>query len=683
MRFLLISLGILALSFLSEGKTIFLTPGNTPVIQKAIDGLSKEDDFTLIHLAPGTYREKITIPANKPPLKIVGTPGETRIAFNASAKTRGPDGREIGTFRSSTITIESDDFTAEGVSFENDHGPGIQAVALSVGGDRAIFRRCRFLGWQDTLLVRRKRQLFDQCEIEGSVDFIFGDATAYFHNCRIHCRDHGYITAASTAAENEFGFVFSNCRITSEPNLKVSLGRPWRPHASVHFLECHLPATVRPEGWDNWGDPEKEKTARYYEWQNTGPGALTDSRVDWLRPLDPAQGRGIQRPWRVFHKWDPNVILSEERVSSLPPEEQKNWQAYLQRSHTELIRSQHLLSEELTDQSLDAPKIPKDGGHPPSTKHDPGWFRSDPAHDLAATIISFQTPAGGWAKNLDYRQGKRPPGTHWSAQSKGPFGWRYVGTLDNNATTGEVDFLARHHLETKSPQSKSAVLRGIDFLLNAQYPNGGWPQVWPLEGGYHDQITLNDDAMLNALELLNQISEQKKPFTFIDHERRQRARKAVARGINCLLNAQIVIDGIPTIWCAQHDPLTLSPSGARMQEPASLSTYESVSVIRFLEKVHEVDNRIAPALRAARTWYRKHAVTGIIRTKEGNNLRYQEGTSNTKLWWGRFHDLRTQKPIFPGAQCGGIHTSFKSLAAHNTTAYQYYCDRPRDSIRKN
>ena len=681
MRIRLISLGFFALSFISEATTISLKPGKTPVIQQAIDRLSKDDGFTLIRLAPGTYREKITIPTNKPPLKFVGNPGETRIVFNDSAKTRGPDGREIGTFRSATITIESDDFTAEGITFENDHGPGIQAVALSVGGDRAIFCKCRFLGWQDTLLVRRKRQFFDQCKIAGSVDFIFGDATAYFKNCHIHCRDHGYITAASTDEDKEFGYVFSNCRITSEPNLKVYLGRPWRPHASVHFLECRLPDTIRPEGWNNWRDPKKEKTARYHEWQNTGPGAATDSRVSWLRPLEPAQGRGIQRPWRVFRKWDPMVILSEERVASLPPEEQKKWQAYLQRSRSELNRSQNILRKELADQDIDAPRTPKDGGRPPSAKRDPDWFRSDQANDLAAVVISFQTPNGGWAKNLDYRQGKRTPGTHWSAQSKGPFGWHYVGTLDNNATTGELLFLARHHLETQSSASKTAVLRGIDFLLNAQYPSGGWPQGWPLEGGYHDQITLNDDAMLNALELLNQVAGQKKPFTFVGDELRQRAQKAVAQGIDCLLNAQIVIDGTPTIWCAQHDPLTLAPSGARMQEPASLSSYESISVIRFLEQMEKVDNRIPPALRAARTWYRDHAVTGIIRSRQGKNLRYQEGTSDPALWWGRFHDLKTQKPIFPGAQCAGIHATFQSLAAQNTTAYQYYCDRPRDLLR--
>ena len=170
-----------------------------------------------------------------------------------------PDGKPIGTFRTPSTTIDADDFTAENITFENSAGPVGQALAIRVDGDRAVFRNCRFLGWQDTILLNRGRQYFENCYIAGHVDFIFGAATAWFEKCHIHCLGDGYITAASTPVDQPFGFVFSNCKITGDkPETRTYLGRPWRIYASTIFLNTEMSDVVRPEGWNDWKKPETQ-----------------------------------------------------------------------------------------------------------------------------------------------------------------------------------------------------------------------------------------------------------------------------------------------------------------------------------------------------------------------------------------------------------------------------------------
>ncbi len=157
-----------------------------------------------------------------------------------------------------------------------------------------MFRRCRFLGFQDTILLNRGRQYFDRCYIAGATDFIFGGATAYFDACEIHCVADGYLTAASTPDSQPFGFVFSNCKITGEkPEIRTYLGRPWRPFASTIFLHTEMPENIRPEGWNNWKKPDAEKTSRYSEFGSTGPGAKPEARVSWAKPLTESEARSL------------------------------------------------------------------------------------------------------------------------------------------------------------------------------------------------------------------------------------------------------------------------------------------------------------------------------------------------------------------------------------------------------
>lgn len=236
-----------------------------------------------IRVKAGAYRERVYVQREKRFVRIVGEdPARTTVSFDLYAAMPGPDGKPIGTFHTPTLWIDADDFTVEGLTISNTAGRRGQALALRVDGDRVAFRNCRFLGWQDTVLVNRGRQYFAGCTIVGAVDFIFGGATAYFEGCDIRCAGDGYITAPSTPADQPFGLVFSNCRISGEtPEARTYLGRPWRPFGSAVFIGTEMTAVVRPAGWHNWDKPEREKTARFSEFASTGAGAGAASRASW------------------------------------------------------------------------------------------------------------------------------------------------------------------------------------------------------------------------------------------------------------------------------------------------------------------------------------------------------------------------------------------------------------------
>lgn len=235
----------------------------------------------VIFVKPGKYDERVYVQRERGYLRLVGEdPATTILTGSLHAKMLGPDGKPIGTFQTPTLQIDGDGFEIENLTIENRAGPVGQALALRADGDKLKFNNCHFLGWQDTLLLNRGRVYFENCRIEGHVDFIFGGSTAWFEKCHIHCRGNGYITAASTPQDQAYGFVFHECRVTAEPDARVYLGRPWRPYAMTTFIECELGEAIRPEGWNIWNvsDPA---TVRYSERDNRGPGADGESRVEW------------------------------------------------------------------------------------------------------------------------------------------------------------------------------------------------------------------------------------------------------------------------------------------------------------------------------------------------------------------------------------------------------------------
>ena len=249
-------------------------------IQDAIEVCRAFMDYhKVIFVKRGTYKEKLHIPQWLQNIEILGEDrDETIITYDDHANVKSaqyPNG--MGTFRTYTLKIEANDITLRNITIENNSARLGQAVALHTEGDRLLFVNCRFIGHQDTIYtgMPRTRLLFKDCYICGTTDFIFGLSTAWFEGCHIHCLTNSYITAASTPQDVAFGYVFNNCRVTVADGVdKMYLGRPWRDYAYTLFMNCQLPAQIRPEGWHRW-EPQREKTARYIEYNNSGEGAAT------------------------------------------------------------------------------------------------------------------------------------------------------------------------------------------------------------------------------------------------------------------------------------------------------------------------------------------------------------------------------------------------------------------------
>jgi len=291
------------------------TDGKAPyrTVQAAIDALPAEGGTILI--APGTYREKLKVRGNGVHLRGTGArPQDVVLVYGDSAKTAG------GTFVSATLDAGGDDFRLTNLTVQNDWwldpaNPPSQAVALALTGDRAVIDRVRLLGHQDTLYANRgrgkrpSRQYFRDCYIEGHVDFIFGDANAFFDRCHLHGLAHESVmfTAQSrNAPDDDSAYVFDHCRITADPAAgDISLGRAWRPYARVIFLDTRIDAPLIPAGWREWtpGQTDRLSTAYYAEYRSTGRGASPKTRDPRTHQLTAEQAK----QWRLSAFFDGDI----------------------------------------------------------------------------------------------------------------------------------------------------------------------------------------------------------------------------------------------------------------------------------------------------------------------------------------------------------------------------------------
>ena len=280
--------------------------GEFRTVQEAIEVCRAFMDYhKVIFVKKGIYKEKLIVPQWLQNIEILGEDrDQTVITYDdhANIKTaERPNG--IGTFRTYTVKVEANDITFRNITIENNAARLGQAVALHTEGDRLVFVNCRFIGHQDTVYtgMPNTRIYFRDCYICGTTDFIFGPSTAWFGQCTIHCLSNSYITAASTPKDVPYGYIFNRCRITVADGVeKEYLGRPWRDYGYTLFMNCELPAQIRPEGWHHW-QKEREQTARYLEYQNTGAGANRSQRVAWSRELTKKEAAQIT-PENVFRQ---------------------------------------------------------------------------------------------------------------------------------------------------------------------------------------------------------------------------------------------------------------------------------------------------------------------------------------------------------------------------------------------
>ncbi|TDD98705.1 pectinesterase family protein [Flavobacterium cellulosilyticum] len=285
--------------------------GNFTTVQEAIYSVVViKTEQVIIFIKNGTYKEKLEIPENKNNITLIGeSKDKVILTYDDFASKKNDEGKDIGTSGSASFIITGNNFKAQNITFENSSGPVGQAVAVRIDGDKVIFDNCKFLGFQDTLYPRSgtSRQYYKNCYIEGTVDFIFGASTAVFDQCEIFSKkEGGYITAASSLENNAYGFVFLNCKLTtnSEKN-SFYLGRPWRNYAKTVFIKCEMAGHIKPEGWHNWSKPEAETTTFYGEYLSKGVGGNTISRVQWSHLLTKEQVTADYTVAKILNGWIP------------------------------------------------------------------------------------------------------------------------------------------------------------------------------------------------------------------------------------------------------------------------------------------------------------------------------------------------------------------------------------------
>ncbi|SFV10991.1 pectate lyase [Pseudoduganella namucuonensis] len=395
----------------------------------------------------------------------------------------------------------------------------------------------------------------------------------------------------------------------------------------------------------------------------------------------------------------PAEPLTEARVAGLAAPEREAWLAYLARSRARMAADQASLAAERADGAV--PAAPPhaasgDGGMP--LGRPAAWYGSPEARRVADNIVSFQTPAGGWGKNTDRTGPARQRGQHYIAIDTVPGAagprkevWSFVGTIDNGATIAELRFLARAQAQAAGAAGhayRDAFIKGARYLLEAQYPNGGYPQVYPLQGGYHDAITFNDNAMAAVTALLGEIAAGKGDYAFVPAPVAGEAREAAGKALRLILATQQVVGGARTGWCQQHDALTLAPVGARNFEPPSLASAESAQLLNLLMRPPGQDAAIEAAVHAGAAWLKRVAVADVAWSEpvsaavsasaaaEGRKLVAKPGAGPL---WSRFYDIATMKPVF-GDRDRSIHDDVNELGAERRGGYGWYGDGPAKTL---
>ena len=347
------------------------------------------------------------------------------------------------------------------------------------------------------------------------------------------------------------------------------------------------------------------------------------------------------------------------------------WQTYMARSDELRKLDNDFIRTEIKRLGLKKPLQPaytKEFGFEPNQPAP--WFKSAEGKATMAAILSLQTPSGGWSKRTDMTKA-RQPGMAFGSE-KG-----YIPTFDNGATSTQMTLLAKAYSATGDKAYQDAFARGLQLILNAQYPNGGWPQNYPLVGDYHNYITYNDSLMVNLMFLLRDIAKGEGDYAFISPTQRQLAQQSLDQAIQCALNTQVLVNGKATVWGAQHDPLTLMPAKARAYEMASLTSAESVWMVEFFMGLETPSAEVIESVHAAADWYDATKITGKVWVRGDADLK---DDPNAPPMWSRFYELGTNKPIF-GDRDGAIHYEVGKVSKERREGYAWYATSPNKILK--
>ena len=320
-------------------------------------------------------------------------------------------------------------------------------------------------------------------------------------------------------------------------------------------------------------------------------------------------------------------------------------------------------------------------------KNQPDYVPSQ-VNEIAGNILLYQQPNGGWPKNYDMLailtdDQKKVLDEHKDSNNT---------TFDNGATYTQIEYLAKAYSITHNENYKNAALRGINFMLAAQYNNGGWPQFYPDVSGYRKYITFNDDAMEGIMNLLYQIINNSKTYSFISNELRTKAEKSFSKGINCILKSQIKENGKLTVWCQQHDNIDFSPRGARTFELASKASEESANIVELLMNINNPDDKIIIAVNAAMNWFKKVAIKNtriktvaapaeVYKYHATNADRIVVEDSTAPQIWTRYYELETDRPLFANRDGKKVY-QLSDVSRERRTGYAWYGYWPQKILNK-
>lgn len=381
--------------------------------------------------------------------------------------------------------------------------------------------------------------------------------------------------------------------------------------------------------------------------------------------------------------------LTLERLNALDsPTLRLQWRSYLEDSAQQRAADKAALAAERSGVET-PPPAPEGGNGEKSMPLDQAasWYGSPAALRVADNIVSFQTPAGAWGKNQPRDRPVRLRGQEFVAGSNSKYStpgdfdkarepeWNYVGTIDNGATVTEIRFLAkvaRQLPEAAAAPYRNSLLKGLDYLFRAQFPNGAWPQVWPLQGGYHDAVTLNDNALVEVAELMGDVARKGEEFSTLPKALREQAALAEGRAIDSLLLTQVSVKGRKLFWAQQYDALTLLPVAARNYEPAALSSAESARVLNYLMALPNPSAAVVEAVEAGVASLRSSAIEGMAWVKlddaRGRQLRPDPGAG--KLW-ARYYDPETLRPVF-GDRDKSLHDDVNEISKERRNGYAWF-----------
>lgn len=625
--------------------------GNFRSIQEAINSLPADaKEQRVILIKNGIYKEKIFI--DKDFITLKGENPEKTVVTIAQARDewRCDNKDDYGT---ATLNLKGSDITLENLSFINSYGKdntkersitcatdsgktktirpyGHQMALRSFNTTRLIARNCIFRAYGgDTVSPWNTDNgmfYFKDCIMEGGVDFYCPRGWALADNCTFICRDKNAAIWHDGSRYERSKTVLVNCKFTGDDDFK--LGRYHRD-AQFYLLNCHFAKNmadadiylVPTNNTILWG-----RRVYYYNCKKEG------GDYAWHKNNLPA-GFGIHDfnvPWVYDYKWDPSggEIKTEVKIAG----------------------------------EAAAERVVKDS--------------------IAENMLLYQRSNGGWPKQfkavaVNY---KRTLTTDELRELKAGYGEGIDASIDNGATTKEIRYLAKAFKNTGDKRFLEAAQRGVDYLLKAQYANGGWPQFYPDVSGYRSQVTYNDNAMVNVLNVLYDIVYKVNDMDVVDAAYADKCVDAIVKGVQCILKTQWKQNGKLTAWCAQYNARTLEPEMARKFELVSLSGMESVGIVRFLMRIEKPSPAIVDAVNAAVEWFNKVKITGYKyvdveapNEKSGRDRVLQP--DSTGLLWARFYDINTNEPFFTGRD-SERKRSITEVENERRTGYAWYGSWP-------